>query len=146
MTEALPIELRKIAYRQSAKDGLVITFAVHPDDMPTGLAAAPIGARFMAALVEIGDDEMPVEKREVDPTVRRAGILCNDRMFQNFLLEGWPLDWDRSAGSDSERAAFVVRQLCEIQSRKELATNPQASAAFETLTAKFEMWKRGENP
>jgi len=52
-------EARKIAYRQS-KDGLVISFVIHPNDMPDALAVAPLGQRYMLALAAIGDDEKPV--------------------------------------------------------------------------------------
>src|SRR5690349_7596013 len=109
MTTETPIELRKIAYRQSAKDGLVITFAIHPDDMPPALAAAPIGSRFAAALVEIGDDEKPVEHRKQSTLVQRAGILCDNKLFQKFLQQEFPLDWDEreksNPTSDSEWTA-----------------------------------------
>ena len=53
------VEAKKIAYRQS-KDGLVISFVVHPSDMPDALAVAPLGQRYMLALAAIGDDEKPV--------------------------------------------------------------------------------------
>jgi hypothetical protein len=52
-------EARKIGYRQS-KEGMVVSFAIHPDEMPDSLAVACLGARYMLALVEIGDDEEPV--------------------------------------------------------------------------------------
>lgn len=142
---ATPIELRKIAYRQSAKDGLVITFAVHPNDMPADLAAAPIGTRFAAVLVEIGDDEQPVQKREINRTVQRAGILCADHGFQNFIRTNWPLDWDKAKpfSSDTDRTAEVLRGMCGIASRAELATNVSAAAKFAEIDNRFEGWKNG---
>lgn len=146
MVEATPIELRKIAYRQSAKDGLVITFAVHPDDMPANLASAPIGSRFMAALVEIGDDEQPVERNKQHPIVQRAAILCGETLFQKFMEEEFPFDWQEANPFSDETgiAAALLRNACGITSRKELATDPLAVAKFDKLTAKFEMWKRGQ--
>ena len=146
MTTATPIEVRKIAFRQSAKDGLVITFAVHQDDMTPELAAAPIGTRFMAALVEIGDDEQPVERGKQHPIVQRAAILCGETLFQKFMEEEFPLDWEEanpfSGGAD--KTAAILRTACGISSRKELAADPMAVAKFDKLTAKFEMWKRGQ--
>ena|SRR5690242_12066022 len=144
MTTETPIELRKIAYRQSAKDGLVITFAVHPDDMPPALAAAPIGSRFAAALVEIGDDEKPIERERQHPLVQKAGILCNDPMFHKFIHHQYPLDWNEWVGTDEERAAACIRLNCGVSSRREFATDADGAAKFDAIIAKFEMWKRGE--
>lgn len=56
---AIHCEARKAAYRQS-KDGLVVSFVIHPNDMPDALAVAPLGTRYMLALAQIGDDEQPV--------------------------------------------------------------------------------------
>jgi hypothetical protein len=53
------LEAKKLAYRQS-RDGFVISFVVHPSDMPDALAVAPLGQRYMLALAAIGDDEKPI--------------------------------------------------------------------------------------
>lgn len=47
-------EAVKYAYRQS-KDGFVLSFVVHPSDMPDELATAAIGSRFMVAFASFGD-------------------------------------------------------------------------------------------
>lgn len=138
---AMGCEARKIAYRQS-KEGFVVSFAVHPNDVPDGLAVAAIGTRYMLALVEIGDDENPVEQKP-DRTVQRAGVLCTDKEFQSFLRTTQPSLWGEAGGDDETRAAAVLRRLCEVQSRKELATDHRASAAFESLLTRFEGWRRG---
>ncbi len=52
-------EARKVAYRQT-KEGLVVAFVIHPNDMPDALAVAPLGQRYMLALAAIGDDEQPL--------------------------------------------------------------------------------------
>lgn len=56
---AIHCEVRKAAYRQS-KDGLVVSFVIHPNEMPPALATSPLGTRYMLALAEIGDEEQPV--------------------------------------------------------------------------------------
>lgn len=114
---AMDCEVRKIAYRQS-KDGMVVAFVVHPNDMPDALATAELGTRYRMALVEIGDDEQPVMRKdgeannntsppspsaddppgkaagakkswdELSPP-QQAGILCADPVFWKFLGENF---------------------------------------------------------
>jgi uncharacterized OB-fold protein len=55
-------EAKKHAYRQT-QDGVVVSFVLHPQDMPEGLATAPLGTRYVLAFVELNDDETPKEKR-----------------------------------------------------------------------------------
>src|SRR3990172_599014 len=45
----------KIAYRQS-KDGFVVSFAIHPQDMPAVLANADIGSQWRLVLSELDED------------------------------------------------------------------------------------------
>ncbi len=45
----------KIAYRQT-KDGFVVSFAIHPQDMPVVLANADIGSQWSLRLVELDED------------------------------------------------------------------------------------------
>jgi len=60
---AIHCEMKKVAYRQT-KDGIVISFVLHPQEVPSELSTSHIGARYIAALVEIGDDEMPINRTE----------------------------------------------------------------------------------
>lgn len=147
MTAGTTIEVRKIAYRQS-KDGMVLSLLVHNDDMTPELASAPLGTRYAVALVEIGDDEHPIERNKQNPLVQRAGILCNEILFQTFIEEEFPLDWDEekldTKRSVPEITASVLRKNCEIESRRDLANNPEGAMKFERLLAKYEMWKRGQ--
>lgn len=142
MSTSTPIEARKIGYRQSAKDGMILSLAIHPDDMSPQLAAAPLGTRYAVALVEIGDDERPVEKQNA--IVQRAGIICNDESFQRFLSDEFPLEWMRTVGDDAEKSATILREGCGVKSRRELAASEEAARKFDALLARFEMWKRGE--
>lgn len=60
---AVHFEARKIAYRQT-KEGVVVSFVVHPNDVPDSLAVAQLGTRYLLALVELSDDETPVPPAE----------------------------------------------------------------------------------
>src|SRR5262245_7514571 len=108
---AVHVTAKKIAYRQS-KDGMVISFVLHPQEVPDKLATDPIGTSYMLALVEIDDatgqprggDAHEPAKPTVDTAPRsqatgggarkswgemtpsaQAGLLCNDRAFQKYL-------------------------------------------------------------
>lgn len=67
--------------------------------------------------------------------VRRAGILCNDERFQGWLR--YPMGFVVAGSSDADCAAKAIRAHCEIASRRELATNPDAAAKFEQLIARY---------
>ncbi len=55
---ALNCEAKLYAFRKT-RDGTIVSFVVHPQEVPEKLATADIGARFVLAMVEIGDDERP---------------------------------------------------------------------------------------
>lgn len=79
---ALHCEAKKHAYRQT-QDGVVVSFVLHPQEIPDGLAIAPLGTRYMLALVEIGDDEKPKNRKdgEANPTGRHRNTspVSNDK-------------------------------------------------------------------
>jgi len=94
------------------------------------------GHRFMCVLVEIGDDEAPVDRlvegpkpdfsdirpRKVGPLCMLAVKWCRDPEFLNWLA------------MDSEKgAASCVKVVCGIESRKELDTDPAAAERFHSL-------------
>lgn len=56
-------EAKKHALRQT-QDGIVVAFVLHPSDVPAALQLAPLGTRYMLALVEIGDDEAPINRKD----------------------------------------------------------------------------------
>jgi hypothetical protein len=55
---AVHCEAKKHGYRQT-QDGIVVSFVLHPEEIPDALATASLGTRYMLALVEIGEDEKP---------------------------------------------------------------------------------------
>lgn len=48
-------EALKYALRQS-KDGVIVSFVVHPNDVTDGLLALPIGTRMMVGWAEYKDE------------------------------------------------------------------------------------------
>ncbi len=143
------VEALKIALKQEP-EGILVTFRIQPEDLPTGLLVARINARFALAMQEIDDNEQakPPEPKEIknkrkqNANVMRAAILCGEPRFQLFLQDRYPRQWKRSIGKGEP--ADVLRDVLGITSRRELATDPKVLAAFDTLTAEYEMWKKGE--
>ena len=149
MTEAC--EALKIRYSQE-NDGMYVTFCIHPTEMPVGLATSPLRSRWMLALVQIGDDEKPIpkpvsaekKKKVMNANVMRAAILCGEPQFQKFLSKRYGKQWRGALGTGNEQAADAMRAILKIDSRRDIATDPEALAEFDKLMAEFEMWKRGE--
>ncbi|NVK56681.1 MAG: hypothetical protein HWE26_13805 [Alteromonadaceae bacterium] len=66
----------------------------------------------------------------------RAGILCNDPRFQQFVgvRLGLPAPANNSA------AAEYIRDLCRIPSRRALDYNAAALDQFERIRTEFDAW------
>ena len=80
----------------------------------------------------------PLRQRFDDmPPAQQAGIICNDDRFQRFAATrcGF-LDGQFSASA----AAEYLRDCCKITSRRDLNTDPQALARFQTLRTEFDAW------
>lgn len=139
VANAIPLEIKKDAMRQTQSGDWKITFTVQAADMDQRLTSAAMGTRFQAALVEIGDDEMPKEKgkldwRDVQPAAQ-AGIRCAEPRFWTFLWEEQGL-----MTTDSEEAAENVRGMCGIKSRSELSTNHKARTLWHQLDSAYREW------
>lgn len=71
------------------------------------------------------------------PPSQRAGILSNDVTFQRFAAtrSGFP-EGQFCAGA----AAEYIRQVCKVESRRELDRNPEAARQFARLRTTFDAW------
>lgn len=135
-TFAGEVQLRR--WSESSTQGVQVTFALAESsdlDKFKGLD----GKRFMAVLVQIGDDERPVTGNPVSETKPgnsrndreplgdlcwRAVQWCKEPEFIDFLNR-------QELGIDSEHdAAAYIKRVCGVQSRKELDTNPAARSLF----------------
>jgi len=122
-------EAKKYAYRQT-KDGMVLSFVLHPDDVPKEMATAPIGQRYMLACAQIDDYENPVKPRattEIEKALARANLICRDESYIQWARMNY-YQWHSvdENQSDENYAAEVIRFICGIESRSELKTNPEA--------------------
>lgn len=72
---------------------------------------------------------------------QQAGILCNDEAFRRYVAAQIFTDNIlRHRPATTEAAAEYLRQFCNIQSRRDLATNIDARARFRILRTEFDAW------
>lgn len=158
-------EAKKHALRQT-QDGIVVAFVLHPSDVPAALQLAPLGTRYMLALVEIGDDETPINRKDgeasgarpaktdtapasADAPVRarkpvaadkrlamQAGRAAGDPVFQTFLFESGQI-----TAKDEDTAAMAIRGICEVASRAEIVPGSPAAIRWERLRGQFLAWE-----
>lgn len=156
-------EAIKYALRQS-KEGYVVSFVVHPDDVPDDLSKSKIGTRYMVAFAEIGDDDKPApvaqmeEHRPSKPVVegsspsgrakerkpfsslplsQQAALRCQDKRFQEWLVSITP----GLSKCDTQGAATIVRDRCRVMSRSELDANPKAAERWKLMEESFSRYE-----
>jgi hypothetical protein len=104
---------------------------------PTMAAPVPVAI----AKLDLNAKSKPVEnaadkkKWSEVPIVQKAGILCSEGAFRRFLNEEY-----RCAAQEMEDVAAALRDLCNVSSRKELATNPEAAERFYNLESRYRAW------
>ena len=95
-------ELQTVWWQDSSSEGMVVKFRIpSPEFDSHPFKRFPIGTRFYVRMVEIGDDDQPVDQaqkekmrqaiqeREVKggKLARDAGILCCEERFQRFVVD-----------------------------------------------------------
>lgn len=166
MTDQAAIARNNAVHMEAKKDGLsqrqdgswILRVKIHPNDMPSSLMTAPMGTRFMIAVVEIGENEEPVQQeerasqtttREVPGSVaenapsrrklewdkmsggQQAGLLCSKPAFWKFLGK-----------SSADEAAYYVRLHCGVNSRSEIVAGTPAGDAWNGLVNEYRVWDR----
>jgi hypothetical protein len=137
VANAIPLEIKKDAMRQTQSGDWKITFTVQAADMDQRLTSAAMGTRFQAALVEIGDDEQPkgrLDWRDVQPAAQ-AGIRCAEPRFRDFLA----VEYGKNT-NDEKEAAEVVRAMCHVASRADFSTNHKARVLWTQLDNQYREW------
>jgi hypothetical protein len=143
MTPTFQGEVMLAGWQESHNGGAKVTFWL-PD--ATDLEAFrsmtvkkgnTAGQRLACVLVEIGDEEQPLEpatpKAEVGPLCKLAVRWCQDPQFQEWLKKLDALRWIALNGSEDlgeEQAKAVMLDICGIESRKELDTQQHPAAVF----------------
>lgn len=108
------------------------------------------GQRFMMVLVEIGDDEQPIDQAKAagledavkgGPLSQHAGRLCKDSDFQRWVAAegGDKRTFGYAMGEDGARA-FII-ETCKVDSRKDLDHDRRAAQAYENFVRRpFVQW------
>lgn len=139
-------ELQLLGWTESDKGGRSVKFQCSGDEAEHPFKVFRSKARFMAVLVEIGDDEQPVEPQEriADPATgllasNLCALTCKDRDFWTWIeaqVWGIPI-------TSEQKAAEIVKELLGIESRTELDTNPGlAQKFFKQMLHPFNEWKQ----
>jgi hypothetical protein len=135
--EAMQMEAIKVAIKQDAT-GYVLTLRIHPDEIPEQLLRDFVGARYGIAMVRINDDETPVQKA-VSDVVKKAGILCRSKNFQNFLKDTFDSELTEQS------AASAIHKICFIDSRSDLGKNQAAQKIFNDLLNEYDIWSQSHD-
>lgn len=137
-------EVRFVRSAHSSKTGTTITLAL-PDSDELSKVAGFDGKRYMLALVEIGDDEQPVQvspKTGYTPATtgdtpkpkggyasKWLAMRCAEPTFREFLIDANPFMW-KAVGSEGV-AADLVRKWCGVKSRAAVDSIPRAKEIFD---------------
>lgn len=146
---AISFEAKKDGLQQRQSGDWAFRVIVQGIDMDQRVIAAPMGTRFMCVLVEINDDEQPVDHasetrdkwRALGPT-KQAGIRCTDPVFWAFLSE----EKKKGDVNNHDRAAEIVRALCHVTSRSEFSKPgfERQRMLWFGLDQEFSAWKARE--
>lgn len=140
MAEPTPTFAGEVQFRRysdTSTQGTQIVLAL-PDREALQSFIGLEGKRFMAVLVQIGDDEQPVantpntgdlkQREPLGDLCWRAVQWCKEPEFWDFLKQA--VCNPGSEISNETDARYVVQAVCCVESRKELDTNPEAARKF----------------
>ncbi|HTD29168.1 MAG TPA: hypothetical protein VK660_07225 [Xanthomonadaceae bacterium] len=150
---AVQFECKKDGLQQRQSGDWVLRLTVQAIDMHQRITNAAMGARFACVLVEINDDEEPVDYvaqerdkwRALGPA-KQAGIRCHDPVFWAWIEdEGFKGVHHRCANEDE--AAGFVRSMCQVISRADLSKPgfSEQRRAWYAIDFAFQAWKLKES-
>lgn len=149
------VQLVDSTWRESS--GYISKFLLHEsDEGGHPLKRFGKGTRFQLVLVEVDDDEEPIDqvmKQKIERYLKsqekggkhskEAGMLCKARDFQAYLYRLGKIspEWDEKMREEAAR--MYVYKICGIKSRRELDHDEHKAAAFKTLIVlPFLKWGR----
>jgi hypothetical protein len=135
------VQFRRYSDTSTQGQQIVLTLA---DREALSVFIGKEGKRFACVLVEIGDDEMPVEP--VKPARKDTrGPLCREACDLCKMPDFW--EYVRSQGVECRGepdATEYVHGFCGIGSRKDLDSNGEVAEYFrDGIRVPFIRWQRG---
>jgi len=110
------------------------------------IAPSPIPVQQKEARAEQPRQDTPMPPSKPDgaakrdwrdlPPAQQAGIRCDEPSFAKFLKKEFPDEWH----DGQENPAECVRLICQVRSRKDLATNHRARVRWSMLDSQYEAW------
>lgn len=150
-------EAKKHAYRQT-QDGIVVSFVIHPNDVDSAFAVAPLGTRYMVGFSEITDSpvaqpglEQAAYNRQAEgsnpsgatkrkfaemPYSQQAALRCTDAVFKEFLADEFPIAWNMNG----EAPIATVRHICQVESRAEFDKSGSAALEWQKVEELYQDW------
>ncbi len=165
---AISFECKKDQLRQNQSGDWKIAFTVQAIDMDKRLTMATPGTRYMAVLVEVGADELPIthvakeihksaarnpatppvvpdkprpEAKRMDWRELQPAAQAGIRCADP-VFEAFLKDQHLGEWHEMTDTAACVRFICNVQSRAELGTNHKARVLWKQLDDQFQAWQR----
>lgn len=157
--EAINHALRK------SKDGVIVSFVVHPSDMTSDLLNLEIGSRVMIGWCKIedgkeGEANIPDQRREQtdghhttkppvatsEPGARSKRKMSDLPLSQQAALLDEDYRFkeflsDKWPNLREQNSASIVRSCCGVSSRSEFDRDSVAAARWQTLHGAFLTWQ-----
>jgi hypothetical protein len=140
-------EVQLLRWSETSNQGATVTFQLaDPSELErfktmTLAKKGMVGQRLAAVMVEVGDDEKPIEqpapKQKPGELCILACTFCADKEFWKWA------DWEREdpCTNEAEAKQFILDK-CGITSRKELDTSIAAAKVFhEEIRKPFVAWR-----
>ncbi|MBR0882444.1 MULTISPECIES: hypothetical protein [Bradyrhizobium] len=147
-TISLEVKKGGLTQRQSGDWQLRLTIAAI--DMDSRITQAAMGTRFACVLVEVNDDETPVDHasmerdkwRDLGPA-KQAGMRCKEPTFWAFLRE----ELHYADVADEGHAADCVRHHCGVASRSDLGKpgRTEERQKWHQIDFAYQAWRNKEN-
>jgi hypothetical protein len=137
-------EAVKVSMRQD-KEGQILVIRIHPDDVPRALHTDWVGSRYMVGMTKLAEDGQPEpmpESVEGNKMVARAGMLCREFLFAEFIY-GKIAPWEtvKNGDLDEQGVRDMLCYLLRVGSRAELKTNELAQSKFQILMDDYNQYK-----
>ncbi len=147
MTPTFQGEVQFRRYSDTSTQGQQVVFAVQDREALESFVGME-GKRFMAVLVQIGDDEQPIPPNSTElkkpreylgDLCYRAVQWCNDPEFQKWIAQRAGACADIPS---AELAASIIKGYCGVKSRKDIDADPVAKEKFQRLV--IGPWQRDQ--